>query len=340
MSLAVILVCPALLGYHVSDLAEIVERAQGAAVVSVTEANVTVETKVPGTAFRAAVEEILWGDTVPSEIVVWAPLSPCGTPCKAPRLILGYRHPTPARADYFGLPEGVFLACGSVPDAPGLAERMRRLKEARTPETLLELMNDESADIREQAFRQLRERFLKEEDGPEEKRAFLGKLLELASRETDPKLLQSYLTAFGHFRYGKAADFVAETLLRREDGLAAAGAEWAFGRVADARCCRRVIAAYGRARPGIKRRILRALAPVKRPETQALFSRALKDEKTILPALRALAAAGRPLPREIPRVRSPLRALRIRSFLRRRQSRSKAPAEAPNNERRTNAGTP
>jgi len=340
MYATVILICPALMGYHVSDLAEIVERAQGAAVVSVTEADAALETKVPGTAFRAVVEEVLWGDPPPSEITLWAPLSPCAVPCKAPRLIVGYRRATPARAEYFGLPEGIYLACGSLPAARGLADRVRRLKEARRPEALLELMKDESADIREQAFRQLRECFLKDEKRPEEKRVFLEKLLRLASRETDPKLVQSYLTAFGHFRYREAADFVAETLLTRENVLAAAGAEWAFGRVADARCCRRMITAYGRACPRVKRRILRALARVRRPEAQALFSRALEDEKTVLPALEALAAAGRSLPREIPRVRNPLRALRIRSFLKRVRGRHAAPAKASNHERRTHAGTP
>ncbi len=303
----------------VPELAEIVEQAEGAARVTVIDVAELPHTAVEGLALEVSVTEGLWGDP-PPVLTVWSPASACGSAYKAEELIIGYRTPAPARQEYLGLPDGILLTCGSVVYRDGLSDAVRRLKEAGNAEAILGLLDEEVAAVRRQAFRQLKDRYLTAGDP-----SLLGHLLPLAEREGDPELVQSYLSAFGHFQYEEASPLVTELLLKTESDLVSEGAEQAFHRVARPEAVSSLVRAYGTARLPVKERILRALARVRRPAAERLLAGAIADEDTVLPALNALVAAGRPAPSAVAAVRDPLRARRIRAFLKRLRPRATRP---------------
>jgi hypothetical protein len=309
MGNAVVLALAPICAWHAPGLAEIVERADGAARAHVVEVTHRAGPPVAAILMRLHTTERLWGDA-PDTFTIWAPRSACGTAYKARDLVVGYRVPSAAEHTHLALPEGVYCACGSVVARDGLCEAIQRLRGAADRGALVRLLEDERPAVRRQAFRQLTERFLDGRDAPP-----LDTVLSLAAGESDPELLRSYVATFGHFGYAAAGPFVSELVLRGRSDIVAGAAERAFHRVARPGEVARLVASYPRARLPVKGRILRALAAVRQVETHSLFAAALSREETVIPALDALVAAGRTVPVDVPRVRDPLRARRIRSLL-------------------------
>jgi hypothetical protein len=303
----------------VPELAEIIEDADGAARVTVVDVAPIADTAVDGLAIQVTVTEALWGDP-PASLTVWSPRSACGGPYKALDLIIGYRYPSEAQRAYLALPEGVALVCGSAVYREGLTVAIRRLKSAGDAETLLDLLAADGPEVRRQALRQLVASSIPANDVQ-----LLGRLLPLAEAESDPALIRSYFSVFGHLRFEGASPVVTETLLATESAAVSESAERIFHRVARPEAVTRLVRAYTVARPATKERILRALAPMDDDEAQQLLAAAVGEEETVLPALDALADAGRPLPASVPEVRDPLRARRIRAILSRAR-RPKSPS--------------
>jgi hypothetical protein len=309
-----------LMAIRVPELAEIIEQAEGAARVTVVTVAHVPHTAVEGIALEVMVTEGLWGDPPPT-LTVWSPVSACDGAYKAEELIIGYRTPTPPQREYLGLPEGVLVACGSTVYREGLCDALRRLKNASDATALLDLLEEDGAAVRHQAFRQLTQSYLAAGDAP-----LLGHLLPLAERESDPELLRAYLTTFGHFKYEEAGPVVTDLLLRTESAVVSAGAEQTFHRVARPETVDRLVRAYKTAHLPMKGRILRALAPIRRPEAERLLAAAIAERQTIIPALNALLSAGRPVPPTVADVRDPLQARQVRALLNRLGARNALPA--------------
>ena len=298
---------------QVPHLAEIVEGAEGAARISVAENTLCRETSIAGRLLAGSVEETLWGDPPPA-ITVWKAAGPfpCDHDFKVPELVVGYRIPTPAQREHLRLPAGVLLLCGAAVPRSGLCGELRRLRNADNADELLALMAERDPEIREQAFRQLRISFLSTASP-----GLLARLLPLAETETDPDLTRSYLSTFGHFGYGEAGPLAVHTILTTPSEAASSEAERAFQALAEPETIARLISEYHGARLPVKGRILRALAPIAEPESEKLLAAALEEEETVLPALEALAGAGRTAPSKEIRVRDPVRAHRVKALIRR-----------------------
>ena len=282
--------CPA------SDVAEIVEQAQGAARVTVLEVTPSPDTTIRGQYTYVRVEESYWG-SLTGEATLWSPVDACGGTCDAPELIVGYRTPSNAQREHLKIPEGVLMICGSQAARQELGAALSRLKQEGNADNRLELLSEEDPAVRRQAFR-----LLKQEHLLRGNRGVLSRLVPRAAAEKDPELLASYLSAFGHFRYAEASGVTTKALLGSTSDRVTDSAEAAFHRVARPESIAQVIAAYGAARLPLKGRILRALARVDKPEARLVLETALRQEETFLPALNALYQARRRVGRNTSRV--------------------------------------
>ena len=318
------LVFTALLALHAPPEADIVEQSDNAARIEVVALAPHACGDIDGALIHVQIVEPLWGDDAAGHgaLTLWAANCACGFPVTAAAMIVGYLAPCEARRAHLGLPGGTLLLCGALPDAPGLGDALRALRSARSDADLLALMDgarQPHAAVRRQAFRQLA--------GPRLDRRAAALLPSLHARavcEEDDELRAAYLHTFAHFRYRAAAPLAAAAILASAGDRETAGAEAVFHRLAGNDDVRRLREGFDGADARIQAGILRALAPLDREDVRATFLQALAGDDLVLEALKALDAAGRPLPTPLPAVRDPVRRLQMERFFDARRGRPEA----------------
>lgn len=295
--------------FPVSAFSELLDAADGAAAVKTLDLRSLPRAGLPGWQLTVRVEEVLWGD-LPPVFSLWFPASPCHRPVRAPSLVVGYVRPSSRQQALFQLPPRTFLCSGILPHSEALVAALKQLKFSPGSEQLVAALEAPMPEVRREAFRQLRKRL-----GTHPAEQLLGKLLTKAQCEADPALREAYLSTFGHFRYRKAEGLVTETLLSTSDERVAAGAQWAFLRLATPSAYDRLAAAYRTCSLRVKSRVLHVMARSQNRRAQAVIAEALRHRETALVALKALVEAGRPLPDRVPRFSDPLKAQRMQKLL-------------------------